>query len=64
MARSRVFALMLIIIIIMLQPLAIRVCGASTQYHLQGKPCLPDKNHCSDPSVAKCVVSVSDAARC
>ena len=30
-----------------------KACGASTQYYLQGKPCLPDENPCRDPSVVK-----------
>ena len=34
--------------IIMLHPLALRACGASTQCYVQGKPCLPGKNPCSD----------------
>ena len=40
----------------MLQPLALRACGASTQCYLQGKPCLTDKNPYSDPSVPKCAI--------
>ena len=36
------------IIITMLRPQALRACGAYTQCYLQGKPCLPNKNSCSD----------------
>ena len=49
---------------IMLQPLTIGACGASTQYYLQGKPCLPDKSPRSDLSMPKYFVSVSGAGRC
>ena len=46
---------------LVLRPLAVRAYGASTQYYLHGKSCLPDKNPCSDPFMPKCAVKVSGA---